>query len=154
MVVARMEYRDARQVMKDHLRARSAGGLDEDLAENYHPDVVVLTATEVFRGHDGVRKSAHKLWRAVADARAFHYDTVMVDDRFALLEWQAKTEELRITSGVDSYVIEDGRIVAQSIHYTVESLELSVSADALSKPGDVGPSGIDDRARAPELTHD
>lgn len=31
-----------------------------------------------------------------------------------------------IRDGVDSYLIEDGRIVAQTIHYTVVSRELSV----------------------------
>jgi len=149
-----MDERDAREVMEDHLRLRAEGKLDDDLRENYHPDVVVLTAREVFRGHDGVRESAHKLWKVVGDAHAYEYDTVMVDDRFALLEWHAKTEKLRISAGVDSYVIEDGLIVAQSIHYTVESLELSVSAAALSVPGELGPNGADDRARAPELTGD
>lgn len=32
-----------------------------------------------------------------------------------------------IRDGVDSYLIEDGKIVAQTIHYTVTSRDLSVS---------------------------
>jgi hypothetical protein len=146
-----MSKRDARQVMEDHLRMRRDGDLDGDLRENYHPDVIVLTARKVYRGHDGVRESAHTLWRAVGDEHAYVYDTVMVDDRFALLEWRARTEHLNITCGVDSYVIEDGLIKGQSIHYRVESLDLSVSASVLSLPGELGPSSDGDPVRAPEL---
>lgn len=144
--------RTAREVMEQHLQLRSDGDLDEDLRRNYHPDVVVLTAPRVFRGHDGVRESAHKLWKAVGDEHAYAYESVLVDDRFALLEWRAQTETLSVTCGVDSYVIEDGLIVAQSIHYRVEHRELSVSATTLSASGEIGPSSDDDPTRMAHLT--
>jgi hypothetical protein len=139
--------RTAHEVLEDHLRRRSEGDLEGDLRENYHPDVVVLTAKHVKRGHDGVRESAHLLWQAVADGGDYRYDSVLADDRMALLEWRAKTEEIRVSAGVDSYLIEDGLITAQTIHYRVENLELSVSAESLSQPGATGPSSQDDSAR-------
>jgi hypothetical protein len=146
--------RTAQEVIESHLKLRADGDLDRDREENYHPDVVFLTARKVYRGHDGVRKSAHHLWKAVSDGGDYAYQHVLVDDRMALLEWQAATDEIRISCGVDSYLIEDGLITAQTIHYRVESLELSVSAEVLSRIGERGPSmeDGDDGARMEHLT--
>ena len=44
---------------------------------------------------------------------------VLVDGWFACLEWTADTEQARVRDGADSFVIEDGWIVAQTIHDTV-----------------------------------
>ena len=38
------------------------------------------------------------------------------------LEWTADGPTARVRDGADSFVIRDGRIVAQTIHYTVEPL--------------------------------
>lgn len=39
--------------------------------------------------------------------------------RFAFLEWTATETGAKVEDGADSFVIEDGKIVAQTIHYTV-----------------------------------
>jgi hypothetical protein len=143
--------RSAREVLKHHLELRAAGELDRDLQENYHPDVVVMTPRAVLRGHDGVRESAHLLWRAVSDAGAYVYESVLCEDRMALLEWKARTEEINVRCGVDSYLIEGGLIAAQSIHYRVENAELSVAASTVTDEGELGPSSDDDPARMPEM---
>jgi len=132
--------RSAREVLVDHLRLRRMGELDRDLAENYHPDVVVMSARGVYHGRDGVRDSAHLLWRAIPDATDYTYDSILVDERMAILEWRARGDDIQVTCGVDSYLIEDGVITAQTIHYRAESIELSVSATTLSGPGETGPS--------------
>jgi hypothetical protein len=38
----------------------------------------------------------------------------------AFLEWAYEDENVRVREGADSYLIENGKIVAQTIHYTVE----------------------------------
>jgi hypothetical protein len=53
--------------------------------------------------------------------RAFQYTHVAADERVALLEWTYEDAEVRVRDGVDSYVIKKGKIVAQTIHYTVET---------------------------------
>jgi len=143
--------RTARQLMEDHLRWRREGDLERDLELNYHPDVIVLTARAVYRGRDGVRESAHLLWGAIKEPEDYRYDSVLVEDRFALLEWRARTEEIAVTCGVDSYMIEDGRIVGQSIHYRVESLELSVAAATLGDEETPGPRSVHDPTRMPHM---
>jgi hypothetical protein len=39
----------------------------------------------------------------------------------AFLAWTAEVEHARVRDGADSFIIKDGWIVAQTIHYTVEA---------------------------------
>jgi hypothetical protein len=123
--------RSAADVLQDHLRLREAAELEEDLARNYATDVVLLSARGVLRGHDGVRASAAFLYEAGA-GHEYCYHLTIVDDRMAMLEWSATGHEMRIVDGVDSYLIEDGLIKAQTIHYRVRSRELSVTWEAVA----------------------
>ena len=48
-----------------------------------------------------------------------------------LLEWTYEDPTVRVRDGVDSYVIENGKIVGQTIHYTLERRsDLPSSTDA------------------------
>ena len=116
-----LERRSAPEVFEDHLEQRKQGDLETDLRRNYDEDVVVLTARGVLRGHDGVRQSAALLYEAIRNADRYEYESARCDDRVALLEWNATGRSSSIRDGVDSYLIEGGRIVAQTIHYTVVS---------------------------------
>ena len=120
--------RTAREVLDDHLNiANNWVGepfehiLDQDLRRNFAEDIVVLINRGVFRGHEGVRQLAWRLADELPEHRAFQYTHVAADERVALLEWTYEDAEVRVRDGVDSYLIEDGKIVAQTIHYTVET---------------------------------
>lgn len=140
-----LRHRSSRDVLDSHLRLRRAGDLERDLRENYSPHVVVLTARAVFRGHDGVRHSAHRLWRAVGESGSYTYSHVLADDRTALLEWRGGDDRFRVRCGVDSYLIEDGWITAQTIHYRVEDLTLSTTGDIVTGDPDRMSALTDDR---------
>ena len=47
----------------------------------------------------------------------------LIDGEFAFLEWRAKNHSVEVTEGADSFVVRDGKIVFQSIHYKVHPLE-------------------------------
>jgi hypothetical protein len=51
---------------------------------------------------------------------AFQYTYRSVEGRMAFLEWTYEDGVSRVRDGADSYLIENGKIVAQTIHYTVE----------------------------------
>ncbi len=48
------------------------------------------------------------------------YTNRPITGRFAFLEWTAEAEHARVRDGADSFVIEGGWVVCQTIHYTVE----------------------------------
>lgn len=110
--------RGAREVVESHLALRQAGDLERDLATNYSPDVVLLSAEGVNHGHDGVRRLADVL-RTYVDAGRYRYDRVLADGEVAMLTWHAADESVRIHDGADSFVVRDGLVRAQTIHYSV-----------------------------------
>jgi hypothetical protein len=104
-------------VLEDHLRRAASGDTEGDIAANYSDDVVLLTGIGVLRGLDGVRQS-----RAVLAADLpgdFEHLTSLVVDEYAFIEWRGQAADVHVEDGADSFVIRDGRIVMQSIHYTV-----------------------------------
>jgi hypothetical protein len=108
--------RPTREVFEDHLRLRLAGKLEEDLQRNYAPDVVLLTSNSNARGHDALRMSARRLSQQLPGAR-FEIVSKQVDGRFALLIWKATSDRFDALAGADSFVVEDGLIRLQTIHY-------------------------------------
>lgn len=123
-----LSSRTTREVLDDHLTiANNWAGepferiLDEDLRRNVAEDIVVLINRGVFRGHEGVRQLAWMLAEELPEHREFEYTHVAAEERVALLEWTYEDAHVRVRDGVDSYLVEDGKIVAQTIHYTVET---------------------------------
>ena len=111
--------RSAAEVFDDHLRESQAGSVEDDLARNYADDLVVLTGRGIYRGYDGLRYLAQRLREELPNAR-FEYRTRLVEGEMAFLEWTATADGAQVGDGADSYLIRDGRIVAQTIHYTVK----------------------------------
>lgn len=112
-----MATRSTQEVFNDHLQNRRSRNLEIDLARNYASDVVLLTCYGVFHGHDGVRKSAEILHRKVPEAQ-YQYVRQLHADEMAFLEWTAEGDGVQVSDGVDSFLIRDGRIKVQTIHYT------------------------------------
>lgn len=133
-----LEGRAADEVLQDHIELRERGELEADIERNYDERVLILSGRRVFHGHDGVRESAALLGEAV-DPGSYRYRTLVIGDRMGLSEWTARGENVVIRDGVDSYLVEDGRIKAQTIYYTAISSELS--AATMNADGSL-PSGV------------
>jgi SnoaL-like domain len=122
-----LSRRSAREVLDEHLNLANDWVdtpldqvLDEDLRRNVSEDIVVLINRGTFRGYDGVRQLAQMLSEELPEHGAFEYTHVAAEGKMALLEWTYEDSTVRVRDGVDSYLIEDGKIVAQTIHYTLE----------------------------------
>jgi ketosteroid isomerase-like protein len=112
------DVRSAEQVLDDHLRQGQSGSIDDDLARNYAEDAVVLSSRGVLRGHDGVRQM-QSLNHEAASAK-FTYYRKLVEGDVGFLEWSGESDHAVIRDGADSYVIREGKIAAQTVHYRVE----------------------------------
>ena len=122
-----LSRRSAREVLDDHLNIANEWGdvpledvLAEDLRRNVSENIVILINRGTFRGYDGVRELAQLLSEELPEHVAFQYTYVAAEGPVGLLEWTYEDSTVRVRDGVDSYVIENGKIVAQTIHYTVE----------------------------------
>lgn len=115
----RLAARSPQEVFDDHLALAAEGDWSQDLDRNVADDVVVLTGFGVFEGRDQVRVLAELLDAQLPGAK-FEYTTKVLRGEVAFLEWTADAEGARVRDGADSFVIRDGRIVAQTLHYTVE----------------------------------
>ena len=122
-----LSRRSAREVLDDHLNIANEWGdvpledvLAGDLRRNVSENIVILINRGTFRGYDGVRELAQLLSEELPEHAAFQYTYVAAEGPVGLLEWTYEDSPVRVRDGVDSYVIENGKIVAQTIHYTVE----------------------------------
>ena len=115
---AALRARSPREVLEDHLALRKGSNLDDDIRRNYDPDVILLSLTAARRGHAGVRAMAAELQSDCAGTD-YEYDEVLVNDDVGMLVWSARCPQGTITDGTDSYVVRDGRIAVQTVHYHV-----------------------------------
>jgi hypothetical protein len=121
--------RSAQEVLDDHLGIANTWGQDmdleqiveEDLRRNVSEEIVILMNRGTFHGHAGVMELAKMLGEELPQHRAFEYTYRAAEGKMAFLEWTYEDDEVKVADGADSYLIEGGKIVAQTIHYTVEA---------------------------------
>jgi hypothetical protein len=111
--------RSTREVLQDHLDRRQRGDLEGDLQHNYHEDVVCLSLTGVRSGLDGVREQAAELEKALPGA-TFRCRELIVADELGMEVWDGEARAAVVREGTDSFVVRDGRIAAQTVHYHVD----------------------------------
>ena len=123
-----LSNRTAQEVLDDHLNLSEHWGtemdmeriVEKDMRRNVSEDIAILINRGTFRGHEGVRQLARMLIEELPEHRPFEYTYRSVEGRMAFLEWTYEDANVRVKDGADSYLIENGKIVAQTIHYTVE----------------------------------
>lgn len=122
MTASQNSSRTPTEVFEDHLMKRLAGDVEGDIKENYSPDVILLTGTGAFSGHDGVRESARQLTGYIGSG-TFTFNHTLVKGPYAFLEWTANDKDRLVCDGADSFYIQNGKITMQSIHYSVTKKE-------------------------------
>ena len=116
-----LRRRSAAEVFDDHLFLAGQHRFEEDIERNVAPDCIILERRGVFHGREGARHLAALLGEELPGA-PYVYTNRLVEGRFAFLEWTSEAAHTRVRDGADSFVIENGWIVAQTIHYTVEAI--------------------------------
>jgi hypothetical protein len=115
-----LRRRSAAEVFEDHLRLAAEHRFEEDIERNVSPDIVILERRGIFRGREGANELARLLEQEMPNA-PYLYTNQLIEGSVAFLEWTSEAERTFVRDGADSFFIENGWIVAQTIHYTVEA---------------------------------
>ena len=114
-------HRTFAEVFDDHLRLSEMGEFEDDLRRNFSTDIIVLMESKIYRGHEEVRGLAKRLLRELPNGK-YQNTMILLDEEIGMLEWKAQSDKTEVLDGVDSYLFRDGKIVAQTIHYTVTQI--------------------------------
>jgi ketosteroid isomerase-like protein len=115
-----MADRSAEEVYRHH----AAALLDRDLdaiVSDYAEDAVLITGDGVLRGRAGVRQAFMKVLHDLPDAK-WDVRTRIVEGQVLYLEWTVTAPGTRADDGVETFLVRDGEIVLQTIHYTLMRL--------------------------------
>ena len=105
------------EVLNRHLEL-SRSQSEHDFLECYREDSFVVMRSGVRRGIEGIRACYRQLNQELPNAR-YTYKAVVIEQDVGFLEWSADSDTHTVSDGADSYIIRDGYIRAQTIHYTL-----------------------------------
>jgi ketosteroid isomerase-like protein len=109
-----------RQVLEHHMAAVDSGDIDAILSD-YADDAVLLTPKGPRRGHAEIRVVLDWLLANVfTPGSSFSMVQQLVEGEIAYIVWSAESERYRIPLATDTYVIRDGKIVAQTFATRLE----------------------------------
>ena len=101
-------------VVDHHLQCFGAGDLPGILAD-YAPDAIMCTPTGVLRGPDSMTPFFQAMFAEFAKpGTSFSMQLQSVEGDVAYLLWAAETADNTYESGTDTFVVRDGKILAQT----------------------------------------
>src|SRR5262245_21181665 len=107
------------EVPDHHLQSFAAGDLDGTLSD-YAPGAVLFTRDRPLRGVDGIRPLFQSLIAEFGKPGArFTMKQQFVEGEYAYILWTAETADNVYELGTDTFVVRDGKIVAQSFTGTI-----------------------------------
>ena len=110
--------RSTLEVFENHLLLTLDWDQIDDIEKNYSPDCVILSSYGCFIGREGVRKFAEILNEKIPEAD-YLYINRMWNGEMAFLEWQAESADSYVDDGAESFLIRNGQIISQTVHFTV-----------------------------------
>ena len=100
-------------VWKHHIQAWETRSVNE-IASDYSEDSVLVLNNQVFQGRDQISHVFTQLFR-IFDGGSNRIDTPMLFDRFVYITWHFTPTNKEEFFGTDTFVIENGKIVLQTI---------------------------------------
>ena len=103
-----------RNVLDHHLESFALRDLDGVLAD-YSPDAVLFTSAGPLRGIDAIRPLFETMLAEFSRPGAmFHLEHQAIVGDYGYIFWTAETADNVYELGTDTFVVRDGKIVAQS----------------------------------------
>jgi len=114
LVAERRDIAMTRDVLDHHLKCFGAGDL-KGILSDYAPDAVLFTADRLLRGAGALRPFFQALIAEFGKpGAAFRMQQYFVEGDYAYIVWNAETADNVYELGTDTFIVRDGKIVAQS----------------------------------------
>jgi ketosteroid isomerase-like protein len=114
-----LKHRSAQQTISEHLALLQAGRIDEAMCD-YAEDAVVVLPGQTVRGLNDIRAGLSGIGALLGGAVP-QIQTLTATENVVLLTFSAFGVPCTIPDGSDTYVVEKGRIVTQTVHDTFHS---------------------------------
>jgi hypothetical protein len=122
-------------VIDHHLKAFADGDLNGILSD-YAPDVTFFTRSGPLRGVDAIRPLFQALIAEFAQPGAnFSLDQQFAEGEHGYILWTAETADNAYDLGTDTFVVRDGKIIAQSFTGMITCKAVKTSSPAESEVG-------------------
>jgi len=116
---SRPQAASAREVVEQHLKCFREGDLNGILSD-YAPGAVFFTPDGTLKGVDEIRPLFQAMIAEFQKPGAvFNMEHQTVEGDFAYILWTAETADNVYELGTDTFVVRDGRIVAQSFTHKI-----------------------------------
>ena len=113
-VVETTNSKRVKDVLDHHLKSFGEGDL-KGILSDYAPDAVLFTADGPLKGADAIRSLFQAMITEFGKpGAAFSMKQQFVEGEYAYILWSAETADNVYELGTDTFVVRDGKIVAQS----------------------------------------
>ena len=103
-----------KDVLDHHLKCFGEGDL-KGILSDYAPDAVLFTPDGPLRGGDAIRPLFQAMFAEFAKpGAAFRMQQQCVEGDYAYILWTAETADNVYEVGTDTFIVRDGKILAQS----------------------------------------
>ncbi|PSP74987.1 nuclear transport factor 2 family protein [Halobacteriales archaeon QS_3_64_16] len=110
-------------VLEHHLAAFGDQDLEETMVD-YGEDAVLITQGATFRGHEEIRGVFEDFYAEFSqEGVELSVEEQTVEGEYAYIVWNARTPDNDYEFATDTFVIQDGEIVAQTLGTVVTSRE-------------------------------
>ena len=101
-------------VLDHHLKCFSEGNL-EGIISDYAPSAVLFMPSGPLRGHEAIKPVFQAMFSEFAKPGAsFKMNQQSVEGEYAYILWNAETADNLYEAATDTFVVRDGKILAQS----------------------------------------
>ena len=118
------------QVFDHHAKVLADGDI-WGIVGDYAEDAVYIDPDGVVRGRDGIRRAFVKLLGDLPEAQ-WEFETTLADD-VVLLRWSAESAHTRVDDGVDTFVVNNRLIRAQTVSHTLQRKRRSPDREGAPK---------------------
>ena len=108
-----------RNLFQQHWNSVQLGDMDA-ITRDYADDAILIRPDRMFSGHSGCRAFFTELFEQLNGFAADQH-SLTIDNPVILLEWRATHTDGRTATGVDTFIVENGKIKIQTLAFDVWS---------------------------------